>query len=201
MSPSKNLERPLLSFSRATLDAGPREVRAPLPAAWLAAQFAQEEAEPSITATEDGEIDARLTSAGDDNFLLQGRVRAKATTSCARCLGPAVVPLDADVTLLFVPDKSARPTKGRRSRESDGELEFDPSDADVAPWDGETLVLDPLVREALLLELPISPLCDEACPGIASPPSGTPDAPVGHRAFREKLAALQRELSEDPKKS
>jgi uncharacterized protein len=33
-------------------------------------------------------------------------------------------------------------------------------------YDGETLVLDDLVRDELLLGIPMIPLCSEACPGI-----------------------------------
>ena len=38
-------------------------------------------------------------------------------------------------------------------------------------YDGETVVLDDLVREAIVLELPISPLCSEDCAGMASDPA------------------------------
>lgn len=203
-------ERPLLSFSRKTLDEGPRAVKASLPAAWLAAQLADEPSggeagdETVVTAREDGSIDARLTPTGGDAFLLQGHVRARIETTCSRCLGPATVPVDAEVTLLLVPEAKAPRAATKRSKESDGEPEFDADEADVATYDGETVVLDPLVREALLLELPISPLCDEACPGMASPPSaGGPTAPTGsddlrHAAFRQKLAALRDQLPATP---
>jgi hypothetical protein len=34
--------------------------------------------------------------------------------------------------------------------------------------DGDLLDLEPAVRDALVLELPLSPLCDESCPGLCS---------------------------------
>lgn len=211
-------ERPLLSFSRKTLDEGPRVVKAALPAAWLAAQLADddgaegpEEGASVLTASEDGAIDARLTPTGGDAFLLQGHVRARVAATCARCLGPAIVPVDAGVTLLLVPDEKAPRAATKRSKESDGEPEFDADEADVATYDGETVILDPLVREAILLELPISPLCDEGCPGMASPPStggstASSDARPGtddlrHAAFRQKLAALRDQLPAAPSES
>ena len=33
-------------------------------------------------------------------------------------------------------------------------------------YDGETVVLDDLVRDELLLGIPMIPLCSEGCPGI-----------------------------------
>ena len=46
-------------------------------------------------------------------------------------------------------------------------------------YDGETVVLDPFVREAILLEVPNFPLCSEDCAGIqpaapTPPPSASP---------------------------
>lgn len=54
------------------------------------------------------------------------------------------------------------------------EYEFSSEEAEVDEYDGERVVLDAFVREALLLELPSFPLCSETCPGIDDAPS------VGH---------------------
>jgi uncharacterized protein len=161
-------ERPLLAVSRKDLDSGPKHVRASLPAAWLKKQLGDE-----LGASKDGAIDFTLTPSGGDNFLLQGRVRATVDATCGRCLGKAEIPVDSETTLLIVPKTTAatRAPKGKKSKESEGEFEFDPDEADVATYDGETIVLDDLVREAILLELPISPLCREDCAGISSDPA------------------------------
>ncbi|MET0592485.1 MAG: DUF177 domain-containing protein, partial [Polyangiaceae bacterium] len=55
---------------------------------------------------------------------------------------------------------------GSRSPKSDDETEFDGEDADIDTYEGEEVVLDRFVREAILLESPIFPLCSEACEGI-----------------------------------
>ena len=161
-------ERPLLSVSVKDLDAGPKHVRAPLPAAWLKTHL-----EDELGASKDGSVDLTLTPSGGDNFLLQGRVHATVDATCGRCLGPAEIPVDSETTLLLVPKtaSTSRSPKGKTSKDSEGEFEFDPDEADVATYDGETIVLDDLVREAILLELPISPLCREDCAGISSDPA------------------------------
>jgi uncharacterized protein len=170
-------ERPLLSISRKDLDSGPKSIRASLPGAWLRARLTPAEADstsdaPGLSASSDGSVDLKLTPTGGDNFLLQGRVRATLDAQCGRCLGPATVPVDGEVSLMLVPDAKAkaRATKGKKSKDSEGEFEFDESEADIATYDGETIVLDELVREAILLEVPISPLCSETCAGISSDP-------------------------------
>lgn len=188
-------ERPLLSISRKSLDDGPKELRAALPAAWLSKKLAL--ADNGLTASSDGSVDMRFTPSGGDNFLLQGKVRATVDTTCGRCLGVAHVPVDTDVTLLIVPEKvaTARPVKGRKTKDSEGEFEFDPNEADVATYDGDTVVLDELVHEAIILEMPISPLCSETCAGMASDPAVAATLEKARVDPRlQKLAALRDKL-------
>lgn len=192
-------ERPLLSISRKSLDDGPKEVRAALPGAWLSRKLAEVavEGDAVLTAKQDGKVDLRLTPSGGDNFLLQGRVTATIDTTCGRCLGPASVPVATNMTLLLVPEEAdgSRPVKGRRSKDSEGEFEFDRNEADIATYDGETVVLDDLVREAILLELPISALCSEDCAGMASDPAVAERLEKARIDPRlQKLAALRDKL-------
>ena len=65
--------------------------------------------------------------------------------------------------------------KGKSKVPRIAEYEFNSEEADHDEYDGETVILDPFVREAILLELPNFPLCSETCAGI-SPPL----RPAGH---------------------
>ncbi len=69
-------------------------------------------------------------------------------------------------------------TKGKR-RAPPGEYEFSSAEADEDTYDGERVVLDGFVREAILLELPSFPLCSEACTGIEEPKSLSDSHPHG----------------------
>lgn len=55
--------------------------------------------------------------------------------------------------------------KGKGARVA--EYEFSSEEAEHDEYDGETIVLDDFVREAILLELPNFPLCSETCTGIS----------------------------------
>lgn len=76
-------------------------------------------------------------------------------------------------------------TAARRGAERSGrgqklpEYEFSPEEADHDLYDGDTVVLDGFVREALLLEMPNFPLCSEDCPGIAAVPAAASDVAAG----------------------
>jgi uncharacterized protein len=185
-------ERPLLSISRKSLDEGTKELRAALPAAWLTRKFAEVavEGDAVLTAKQDGKVDLRLTPSGGDNFLLQGKATATVETTCGRCLGPASLPVASNITLLLVPDEAAvaRQVRGRRAKDSEGEFEFDRDEADVATYDGETVVLDDLVRDEILLEIPMIPLCSETCPGMGTPP-GTEEK-AAEKGIDPRLAPL-----------
>jgi uncharacterized protein len=59
-----------------------------------------------------------------------------------------------------------------------------PTEGETYPLDGDEVDLEPLLRDAVLLALPIAPLCDEACGGpepeayrVASAASGAADEP------------------------
>lgn len=64
---------------------------------------------------------------------------------------------------------SKKPAKESKDKELP-EYEFSSSEADLDTYDGDNVVLDSFVREAILLEMPIFPLCSESCPGIRPSP-------------------------------
>jgi len=78
-------------------------------------------------------------------------IRAPWQGECRRCLRPIQGELRCHVRELYRP----------RS----GEGPADP-DEDTYALDGDHLDLSPLVRDALLLELPIAPICSEDCRGL-----------------------------------
>ena len=95
-------------------------------------------------------------------------------------------------------DKGASGKRASKSKDKEPpEYEFSSDEAEVDVYDGELVVLDGFVREAILLEMPIFPLCSESCPGIrpaspevvdggAEPPLDPRLAPL--RALRAGLA-------------
>lgn len=76
----------------------------------------------------------------------------------------------------------------RRPRDDD-EYEFSSEEADTDVYDGETVVLDSFLREALLLEAPSFPLCSEDCPGIR--PSSKTTSERGEPAMDPRLSPLR----------
>jgi uncharacterized protein len=147
------------------LDAGGREFRFPLRSTWLRGALEGTGVSPS---DHDGEMTVRLSKSGND-VVVRGKLRGDLKVPCARCLEPATIPIDAELSALAVLGETG-------AGDEEDEHEVSEQEADMISYDGETVVLDDLVRDELLLGVPMIPLCSEACPGISPQPTRDPDA-------------------------
>jgi uncharacterized protein len=93
------------------------------------------------------------------NVLLHGTLRGELGAECQRCLGPAVVPVDQRLRMIFAPP-------GDRARDEESADLSDPDDVDYAHHDRVVVDLHDMLREQLLLTLPITVLCKEDCKGL-----------------------------------
>jgi uncharacterized protein len=147
------------------LDAAGKALRFVVRAAWIRGAL---EGTDVGAAGPDGELDVRVSKSGTD-VVVRGTLKAELTVPCARCLEPARLAVSEDISALVVPAG----VLGESSGDGDDD-EIAPDQADMIPYDGETVVLDELVRDQLLLGLPMIPLCSEGCEGIRRPGSQEP---------------------------
>jgi uncharacterized protein len=115
-----------------------------------------------------GRVKGRLSRSGPD-VVVRAHVTANLAAACVRCLDPAPLAVAAELSLLLTASTRSDARRGARAQRQRHmpEHEFGPAEADVDVYDGETVVLDAFVREAILLEVPNFPLCRASCPGIA----------------------------------
>jgi uncharacterized protein len=85
-----------------------------------------------------------------EGVLVSGDVIANATGQCSRCLDPIAFDVTVPVQELY------------ENEESENE------DDETLKLEGDYLDLEPVVRDALVLSLPLAPLCDEECLGLCS---------------------------------
>jgi uncharacterized protein len=71
----------------------------------------------------------------------------------------------------IVAEKAGRNGRARSDDNDLAEYEFSAEEADTLTYEGDTVVLDDFVRDELLLEIPMIPLCSEECAGIQPGPS------------------------------
>jgi uncharacterized protein len=89
------------------------------------------------------------------------------TLPCDRCLEDARVPLSIPLHTVFLPQPTV-PVESADSGEEDGEAD----DLDFAHHDGEIVDLAPIVREYIILAVPLQILCKDNCLGLC-PQCGT----------------------------
>lgn len=153
------------------LDAAGKHFSFAVPSSWIRGAL---EGTAVGAAGADGELNVRLSKSGVD-VVIHGTLRAEVLVPCARCLEPAPILVSEPVSALAIPGKAVRsetPSAGRNV--DDDELEVTADDSDFIAYDGETVILDDLVRDELLLGIPMIPLCSEACPGISPKESQLP---------------------------
>lgn len=132
--------------------------------------------------TQAGSLQVHAQRNGAD-VLVQGHITTQLLATCARCLNDVTLDIDLALTGLFSPEH----TRPDDSEEID--VRLDEVNRDY--YGGREIVLDPMVREHLLLEAPMKPLCSEGCEGIAVPEHLRPPEEVfGDSAPDARLAPL-----------
>lgn len=123
------------------------------------------------------ELDLRL-EAVLEGVLVTGSVTGELDGECVRCLEPIEDEVEVELTELYT-------------------YEAEEGDEETSTLEGELLDLEPAVRDAIVLELPLQPLCQDDCPGLCAEcgvrlldePGHHHDAPVDPRWA--SLGALQ----------
>ena len=93
---------------------------------------------------------------GRDIFI-RGLTTTTIGMKCIRCLGNFDVPLKAEFQYILSPsdDKALSP-----------EMEINGEDLYLLYYQGDSIDIVPLIREQILLNIPLYPLCRKSCKGI-----------------------------------
>jgi len=104
-----------------------------------------------------GNLRVELSKDREENVYARGDLKALLTIACGNCLGPALIKINTPLNVTFVADDD-------EVVQSDDPLD----DVDVATHDRDTVDLGALVREQIILGIPIAPRCREGCLGLCS---------------------------------
>lgn len=96
----------------------------------------------------DVELDVRL-EAVLEGVVVSGTARTALTGECVRCLDPLSESLETDFAELFV----------HPGREGDDETRW---------LEDDLIDLEPVLRDAVVLLLPLQPVCEDDCPGLCA---------------------------------
>jgi uncharacterized protein len=103
-----------------------------------------------VSIPEGAELELHVQLEGlSEGALVTATATAPLAGECARCLDPFTSVTEVRLQELFVYEPGS-------------------ADADGYLLDGDLLDLEPALRDALVLELPLSPLCSGDCPGLCA---------------------------------
>jgi len=108
------------------------------------------------------EIDVRCESV-TEGILVTADIFAVAVGECIRCLDPVELDVDRKIQELY----RYEPTddKGKKSRHKEEDL-VDLDEDEILYVEGEQVNLELPILDAIVLSLPVNPLCDEDCLGL-----------------------------------
>jgi uncharacterized protein len=98
----------------------------------------------------------RLEKHGRD-ILVRGHLAGHLQLNCSRCLESFAAPAAADFDLILAPGPAAALA---------AEEELSRPDLDLDYYTGQMVDLESLLREQIILMLPLKPLCEETCKGL-----------------------------------
>ena len=122
---------------------------------------------------------AEMLAHSDGEVRIRGQYSVEMAAECDRCLGRASCALNAGFDLYYRPMSVIA---------KDEEVEIDEGEAEIGFYEGGGLELEDLLREQVLLALPMQRVCSEDCKGIC---------PVCGRNRNETACDCSMESSDD----
>jgi uncharacterized protein len=171
----------------------------PLSVEFLDAALAPPGQDTGFRATRPSTLSATLRKVSG-GVLLEGRLTVHVRGACKRCLVDVQRDVPVEFVLNLVPQALAAASRdedeeeARDSGQGEAAGSFDLEDADEEVFDGKHIDLDPIVREQVLLALPMSVVCREECRGLcAQCGQNLNEAQCGHetKVLDPRLAALR----------
>ncbi len=132
------------------VDGAGSDLEFPVDPSWLETELAEYE----VVAPCPGSLKVKVTPISP-GFWVEGSVDITIVVTCLRCLRPANLDLRIPFKVHMTPGPPSD-THVEESYAQDGSL-------GVGHFQGEEIVLDNLVRESIVLALPMSPRCPSGC--------------------------------------
>lgn len=121
---------------------------------------------------------AEIWNAGD-RMLVEAKLSGEAILECSRCLGVFRMPVSLSFDEEFV--------EGEPREETEEEAE---DQRTISFFEGDEIDLTDALRDNVLLELPMKPLCSEECKGLC---------PKCGQNLNEGVCSCQETISVDPR--
>jgi uncharacterized protein len=108
------------------------------------------------------EVDLYADGADGSHAFAAGTFDGHLVVACSRCVGPVRLEIHEKLHVTFMPP-GEMPNEDAADEEG---VEVREEDIDVFPFDGESIDVEPVLREQFVLAVPYAPLCSEDCKGL-----------------------------------
>jgi uncharacterized metal-binding protein YceD (DUF177 family) len=153
-------------------------------------------------AANDGAVEVHAQRNGRE-ILVHGKARARLVTECGRCLKDLPLEVACDLAALYAPKEGTAHAQDDDEEDAD----VDPDSPDREFYSGEQVAIDQLVRDYLLLEIPMQPRCDLgwSCPNLDVPEQmrgadGVHSESSGEEHIDPRLMPLKKLAKGEPEK-
>lgn len=109
-----------------------------------------------VRLSQPAEVKGNVKLGGDEVFV-SGHVDTRAQLECDRCLKPVELPVSTDFALEYITGADY---------ESSSAAALSEEEMSVSVFDGDSIDVDELVKEQILLALPARTLCNDGCKGM-----------------------------------
>jgi uncharacterized protein len=132
---------------------GPMVIEKEIPIAMLSKKlsYCEYDAVP-----ENALVKLKVESCGS-GVLVKGNIESNIQTNCGTCLANIAIHLTSSVNTYLIPKVEA---------EEDFDKEFTPGDLNKEYFEGETINLNDVILDAVMLDMPMNPKCGDGCPGL-----------------------------------
>ena len=137
-----------------------------LPVDWLAMALSKTDA----TVERAGRVSLSVYVQPDGTVLVRGKLVAGFDVPCARCIAPAPVAAEEELTVTFVPASHERARRVAAFDDDPDGVTLEEEDLDLYTYRGRILALEGMVAEHVSLAYPMRALCGrgEACRGLCT---------------------------------
>jgi uncharacterized protein len=101
-----------------------------------------------------------VASLVSEEVRVKGTLEVEVETGCSRCLEPMKIPVKKSFDLFYRSHKSVGPIR------QDEEIELKSPDLDIGFYVGAGMEFNDTLREQILIELPMKPICQLGCQGL-----------------------------------
>jgi uncharacterized protein len=109
-----------------------------------------------VNLAQPAEVKGSIRRTGDV-AVVNGHVETRVRVECDRCLKPVELPVSADFAIEYITGADY---------ESSSAAALSEEELSVSVFDGESIDVDEIVKEQILLEVPARTLCRDDCKGI-----------------------------------